>query len=117
MANMKLTERATDRLPAPHPSGKQTIYWDAELKGFGVLVSGKTCSKIYIVQRKLPDGRTRRVTIDATNVLSLDRARQEAEAKLHDIHIGNDPNVARAGANWTLRQALAGYLAARKDLR
>jgi hypothetical protein len=49
-------------------------YWDSELKGFGVLVSGVTNSKTYVAKRRLPNGKKRRVTIEATNVLSLDRA-------------------------------------------
>ena len=37
MPKLKLTARAIERLPAPDPSGKQTLYWDTELRGFGVL--------------------------------------------------------------------------------
>ena len=79
MPRQKLTVRAIDRLAAPDPSGKQTLYWDTELRGFGVLVSGTTGSKSYIVQRDLPDGRSRRVTIAPVNVLGLDDARERAK--------------------------------------
>ena len=65
MPRLKLTEKSIARLPAPDPSGKQVPYWDQDLKGFGVLVSGKTNGKSFIVQRDLPDGRTRRITIAA----------------------------------------------------
>jgi cellulase/cellobiase CelA1 len=51
MAKIKLTKRAVERLPAPDPSGKQTLHWDTELRGFGVLVSGTTNGKSYVVQR------------------------------------------------------------------
>ena len=40
MPNLKLTKTAITRLKAPDPSGKQTLHWDTELKGFGVLCSG-----------------------------------------------------------------------------
>jgi integrase len=114
---MKLTKRTVEALVAPHPSGKQVLYWDAELKGFGVLVSGLTNSKTYIVQRRLPNGRTRRMTIEATNAIELDKAREEAEGKLHDIRTGNDPKALRRSlAKLTLRAALDDYLKARKDL-
>ena len=56
MPKLKLTKRAIERLPAPHPSGRQVLYWDTELRGFGVLVSGTTNAKTYVVQRKLPNG-------------------------------------------------------------
>lgn len=116
MPKIKLTERAIERLRAPHPDGKQTLYWDTELKGFGVLVSGTTNAKTYIAQRRLPNGRQRRITIEATNALALDKARGEAELQLHDLRIGNDPKAGKRGAA-TLKQTLDDYLAARKTLR
>ena len=65
MPTVKLTKGAVEKIPAPDPSGKQVICWDAELRGFGVLASGTTTAKSYIVQRRLPDGRTRRLTVGA----------------------------------------------------
>jgi hypothetical protein len=62
---LKLTRAAVERIRAPDPSGKQVIHWDADLKGFGLLVSGTTDSKSFIAQRRLPDGRSRRVTVGA----------------------------------------------------
>src|SRR3954454_2579327 len=118
MPTIKLTKREVERLPAPHPSGKQVLYWDAELKGFGMLSSGKTSAKTYIAQRKLPDGRTRRVTVGAVGELELDRARRLAGDLLLDLRHGKDPKAhRRSAAAWTLRRALDEYLAARKDLR
>jgi integrase len=116
MPKIKLTERAVARLTAPDPSGKQVLYWDADLRGFGVLVSGVTNAKTYIVQRRLPNGRQRRVTIEATNALTLEKAREEAENQLHDLRKGNDPKTTkRLGA--TLRRTLHDFLEARKTLR
>lgn len=63
MPRVKLSQHVVDRLPAPHPSGKQTPYWDEDLTGYGCLCSGKTTAKTYIVQRDLKATRkTRRVT-------------------------------------------------------
>lgn len=42
MPRIKLTQRAIDRIKAPDPSGRQVLYWDAELKGFALLCSGVT---------------------------------------------------------------------------
>jgi integrase len=116
MPKIKLTKKAIGKLRAPDPSGKQTLHWDTELRGFGVLCSGTTNSRTYVVQRDLPDGRTRRLTIAPVNVLDLDEARRRAEAALADLYRGADPKAARRGGT-TLRSALDEYLAARKDLR
>jgi len=62
-----------------------------ELTGFGILVSGATSNKTYIVQGKLAGGKTRRVTIGATNVLKLDDAREKAKAVLAQFYEGVDP--------------------------
>jgi hypothetical protein len=60
MPRLNLTQRAIAKLPAPHPDGVQTIYWDEELRGFGVQCSGKTNQKLFIAQRDV-GGRTRRI--------------------------------------------------------
>ena len=112
---IKLTERAVERIKAPTGNGKQALHWDAELKGFGVLCSGVSKTKTYVVQRDVA-GRTRRVTIAQTNVLSLGEARRRAEAVLADFYLGRDPKAGRRGSV-TLRGALADYLVARKNLR
>jgi hypothetical protein len=59
MPTIRLTKSGIGRLPAPHPSGKPVLYWDTELKGFGVLCSGKTNSKSFDVQHVLPGGARR----------------------------------------------------------
>jgi integrase len=113
---LKLTARAIDRLSAPDPSGRQKLHWDSELRGFGVLCSGTTATKSFVVQRDLPGGRTRRVTIAPVNVLDLDKAREAARGVLADFYKGIDPKAGRRGEA-TLRTALEGYLRARTDLR
>ena len=116
MPRLKLTVRAVDRLPAPDPSGGQVLHWDSELRGFGVLCSGTTATKTYVVQRDLPGGRTRRVTVGPVNVLDLDKAREQAKGVLADFYKGIDPKAGRS-SEFTLRSALAAYLEARADLR
>jgi hypothetical protein len=111
----KLTEKVVAQLQAPDPSGRQKLYWDSELRGFGVLCSGVTNVRTYVTQRDLPDGRTRRVTIGAVSELTLDAARRAAADVLLELRRGNDPK--RRVATPTLRATLEAYLAARKDLR
>lgn len=117
---MRLTKRVIAQLAAPDPSGKQKLHWDEDLRGFGVLCSGATEAKTFVVQRKLPGGLTRRVTIGAVNVLAVDAARARAKAVLAEFYGGHDPKAAaraRARQALTLRDALEAYLAGRKDLR
>ncbi|MGY2905229.1 tyrosine-type recombinase/integrase [Bradyrhizobium sp. URHC0002] len=115
MPTINMTVRAIERLAAPDPSGKQVLYWDDELKGFAVLCSGVTNAKTYIVQRTLPDGRNRRVTVGAVNELSLDKAKDKAADMLHAMRHGNDPK--KKIDNPTLRSTLEAYLLAKKNLR
>src|SRR5262249_58934613 len=115
MPKIKLTEKSVAALKAPDPSGKQVMHWDKETKGFGVRVSGTTNDKGYIVQKAI-NGKTRRITIGACNVLSLAEARARAQQYLGDFSRGIDPKVKRA-ASATLVSVLDDYLAARKDLR
>ena len=115
MPRIKLTEKAIDKLKAPAPGGRQVLYWDTDLRGFGVLCSGKTTAKTYVVQRDV-NGLTRRVTVAATNVLKLDEARERAKLVLGELYLGRDPKRGRrTGA--TLQQVLDDYLAARRELR
>lgn len=112
MPRLKLTQRVIEKLPAPDLSGRQVLHWDTDLRGFGVLCSGKTNAKTYVVQRDLPDGRTRRVTVAPTNVIPLDEARRRAEATLADLYRGLDPKTP-AKAILTLRSVLEDYLTSR----
>ena len=112
MPKIKLTVKAIERLPAPDPSGRQALHWDTELRGFGVLCSGKTGAKTYIVQRDLPGGLTRRVWVAPVNVIDLDTARERAQIVIGDFYKGLDPKAGRR-ADMTLRTALDEYLSAR----
>jgi integrase len=114
MAKMKLIAAAVASLPAPDPSGKQVLHWDTDLSGFGLLVSGKTNKKTFVVQRDVA-GRTRRVTI-GPSAMPLGEARKRAVEVLAGLYQGIDPK-ARAKSNLTLADALAGYLEDRKSLR
>jgi hypothetical protein len=114
----KLTQRAISHMPAPDPSGKQTLHWDEELKGFAVLCSGTTNAKTYVVQRAVKGGRkgtlTRRLTVGPVNTITLDAAREQAADMINDLRHGIDPK--RRLDNATLRQSLDAYLAHKKKL-
>ena len=115
MPRLKLTERTLAKIKAPDPSGRQVLFWDTELRGFAILASGVSNARTFIVQRDLPNGRTRRVTVGAVNEVSLDVARGRAADMLDDLRRGIDPK--NKGVSTTLGATLEAYLAARKDLR
>jgi Arm DNA-binding domain len=116
LPTIRLNEKSIAKLRAPDPSRRQQLYWDKELRGFGVLVSGVSNAKSYVVQHLLPGGRTRRVTIARTNVLKLDQATTRAKELLAAFYRGIDPKAGRRGEA-TLRSALTEHLEARSDLR
>ena len=96
MPTLKLTKTAVNRIPAPDPSGKQVIHWDVELNGFGVLATGNTTTKCYVAQRRLPDGRTRRVTVGAVGEYGkVEDARRKAGDLLTGLREGKDPKAER----------------------
>jgi integrase len=110
MPKLKLTATTVKKLKAPDPSGKQVVHFDSELKGFGVLCSGVTNVKSYVVQRDVL-GNTRRLTVGAVNEIPLDVARERAADMLDKLRRGIDPKQkSRSG---TLRQTLEQYLASR----
>ena len=129
MPRLKLTKSSVERLKAPHPSGKlEVLYWDVELKGFGVRVSGKSTSKSYLVQRDIEGTkRCRRITIGPTNLVTIDEAREQAWSLLRDMRNGIDPKdkrrneaaqrKAKEESAATLREVLEDYLRVRKSLR
>ena len=69
----KLTKRVVDRLSV---DGKDTVFWDRDLPGFGIRVypSGR---KVYVVQSRA-GGKSRRVTVGRHGEIAPDRARKDA---------------------------------------
>jgi integrase len=108
MPRIKLTERSIARLAAPTASGKQVVFWDLDLRGFGVLVSGRTTVKSFIAQRDLQGGRTRRVTIAHVNELPLAEAKERARKLLVDMRAGKDPK--QKSGSGTLQETADLYL-------
>jgi integrase len=112
MPALHLTARAVSKLQAPHPDGKATVYWDDETRGFGVLCSGKTKVRLFVVQRDV-GGKTRRLTLGTVSHLKLEDARRRAEDALDELRRGNDPK--KKEKTYTLAQALGEYLGPKKQ--
>jgi integrase len=111
----KLTDAKIEAL-RPDPSGKQLLIWDSETRGLGVLVSRVT--KSFVVQHKLNDGRTRRVTIGPV-ALGVRAARVEAAQLIAGMRQGVDPTAERrraaAKVELTLRDALNAYVGTKDE--
>ncbi|MCY4097986.1 MAG: tyrosine-type recombinase/integrase [Rhodospirillales bacterium] len=82
----KLTKRTIDALK---PNGKDTVYWDNELTGFGVRVR-KSGRKNYVVQTRV-DGKLRWFTIGQHGPFTPEDARVAALEILAQAKRGNDP--------------------------
>src|SRR4051812_16800033 len=92
MPTLKLIKRAIETLPAPDPSGKQTLYW-AEgnaTPGLGILVSGVSSAKSWVAQGTI-NGKARRITLGPVSVLSVEEAWEAAKPKLAALLSGKDP--------------------------
>jgi integrase len=109
MPQIKLTEKAIDRLPAPDPSGQQKLYWDTEMEGFGVLCSGTSNIKTYVCRGTIRHGRSVRKKIERVDRIKLSEARINAKAMLVGFSCGTDPRIAES-SNVTLRESLNTYL-------
>lgn len=83
---MKLTKSRVDAL---RPTGAERLYWDDELKGFGLRVSPKGRKTFFVQYRS--GGRTRRAKIGAMGPVTPDQARLKARALLGDVATGDDP--------------------------
>ncbi len=83
---LKLTKRTVDGIV---PNGRDSVYWDGELTGFGLRVraSGR---KNYVVQTRV-GGRQRWFTLGPHGPLSADEARARALEILALAHRGIDP--------------------------
>lgn len=117
---MKLTKSRVEALPIP-PARKtskdagQAIYWDEELRGFGVRIT-PSGARSYIVQGRA-NGKTRRVTLGTHGVLTCDEARRKAKAALLALDDGIDPVIEKKRAvvaALTLREVATDYCANRQ---
>jgi integrase len=114
MAQVELTEKKIRQLKAPDPSGRQTFFWDAKLPGFGVVCSGTSAIKTYVVRGRVR-GRNVRPTIGRVGLISLEEAKRLAKERMVELLDGVDRRVkTRAGDEVTLREALERYLNLRR---
>ena len=92
LQRMSLSNRVVDRLSA---EGKDVIYWDRDLPGFGVRVYGSG-ARVYLVQGRGPGG-SKRIAVGRHGVISADEARRRGAMLLTRIKAGEEPEP-RSGA-------------------
>lgn len=88
----KLTKRFVDSLK--QDSEKELLYWDSELKGFGLRVFS-TGRKTYFIQYRNDQARTRRKKIGVHSSITAEQAREEAKRLLGLVAGGEDPSDER----------------------
>ena len=104
----RISKRTVDSLSV---EGKDAVFWDSEIPGFGVRVypSG---SKVYIVQTR-SDGKSRRFTLGRHGLIGADEARRLAAHAIARIKQGEEPDLAPSG--WAVDSARAPRRIAAKD--
>lgn len=105
----KITKRVVD---GALPRGARYYLWDAELKGFGMMVMPSGV-KSYVLQYRTAQGRRRRATLGAHGVLTTEQARAKARQWLLEISGGADPLATRSEVrqSLTVGEMLERYLA------
>ena len=105
--SLKLSGRVVNGLRV---QGKDAVFWDREVPGFGVRVypSGR---KVYVVQTRGPDG-LRRVSLGRHGEIPADRARRQALAVIDRIRNGESPDSAPAGPALTVADLAKRYMEA-----
>ena len=91
MPQMKLTKTNIDRVAKPGLFASDVLYWDTEIKGFGLRVTpnGKTT---FIAQGRVNGiGAAVRVTVGPYGVFTPDQARDVAKEHLRNMGRGTDP--------------------------
>jgi len=102
----RFTKRIVDEILSNKYS-KETFIWEAgdgALKGLGIRIK-PSGSASYIVQYRNQEGRTRRMVLGRTNVLTPDEARIQAREKLAEVAKGSDPSANRHAVRHSLTVA------------
>ena len=85
-SDLKISKRTVDALSV---EGKDAVFWDHDLAGFGVRVY-TTGRKVYVMQSRGPRG-LKRVTIGRHGEISAEQARKDAAVIIDRIKRGEDP--------------------------
>ena len=92
---VRLIKSKIEALPPPETG--QAIYWDDQLRGFGLRISDRG-TRTYFVHSRLPNGRQAKVKIGRHGAITAEQARAAAKQFLGAIAHGQDPAAERRGA-------------------
>lgn len=122
MGQIKLNVRNIEALEPP--SSGQSLHWDTEIRGFGILV-GAGGTKSFVIQYDNRERRRRRLKIGRFGIITVEEARELARIKLGEVAAGIDPaevlQAARreqkvsALCDWYLEEARAGRILGRRN--
>ena len=103
--DLEISKRTVDGLSV---RGKDAVFWDRALPGFGVRVypSGR---KIYVVQSRGPGG-LRRVSLGRHGELATERARKQAAVVIGRIKNGESPIPSPSGPALTVADLAKRYM-------
>lgn len=109
---IKITKRTVD---AAKPTAKRDYVWDAEVKGFGLLVLPSGV-KSYFFRYRTAEGRERRATIGKHGDFTAEQARSRAEELRQAVKSGRDPLKEKMDlrAAPTVTELLDAYVASEK---
>lgn len=96
MPTAKLTKRVVDAI---RPDGSRAIWYDTDLKGFGLKVEPSGVMTWIVEYRASGGGRgapKRRLTLGKAGALTPDEARLFAKDALAKVHVGEDPAATKA---------------------
>jgi integrase len=111
MPSCKLTKRVIDALPSP--ASADQIWWDEDLKGFGLKLT-PAGRKVFLVQyRPAGDRRNpRKYTIGEYGSVTPHQARVEAQRVLAERAAGRDPQAEKQTSKRRIRSEQVAELAA-----
>jgi len=97
----RITKRVVD---GAEPGDRPRFVWDETLRGFGLVVH-PTGRKVYVVQYRNLQKRTRRIALGPHGSMTPEEARRMAAAKLAVAHSGRDPAEEKKAAERALTVA------------
>ena len=109
---IKIAKRSVDGLAVERGD---TIFWDRELRGFGVRVHA-TGRKVYVVQTREPGGGLKRVSVGLHGEVSPEGARREAARLIDRIRRGQDPFPAPPAPEPTMADLAERYMKAHVEV-
>src|SRR5918995_5856967 len=107
----KLSKRAIDALPCP--ADRDTIWWDEDVKGFGLKITPASRRTFLVQYRPAGDRRNpRKYTIGENGSVTPYQARVEAQRVLAERAAGRDPQAEKQTSKRRIRSEQVAKLAA-----